>query len=672
MLTKFMFDTTFLEKSSFDFVVISDTHYMRIPPGTRLEFENHGKQGARSKAALQMAASVESAFVLHLGDKCQAYPGTEQFYTAMDEAIVQMGECGFKKLYHVAGNQDIGDKHDPTMPTKHTSQELLDWYHSKFGPSWYSFAHQDCVFVVLNSMILNASLPDAAKQQEWLEGELPKHKGKRIFLFLHIPLYLWNTTEASLGHYENIDEPARGWLLKLISEYSMQAVLSGHVHFSFFDHFEKTRVFVMCSTSFTRTGYSYVMPSAPPPQRGRDDTPKLGFYLYRVFPNRTDIHFIRTSGSEAPPSKKLLVTKVLSSYTTSALGITFRSPLTPTTEIPISWPSSIRERIRNDYPLLLCLEMGVKHARVPASDVLDSFHRERGNIFRREGAELTAMVLWPDKTTLSALLLQKNHFDRLELQLTQQFFPDSECLKELKSLRQQYQGPVALSVIQSGIREGGKGFPQHRLGYHASELKPLNEILEKAGIEIDQAIVRINSNELPHEVIQNVPSHLSKIKSFDFLVELCSTDEVRNMNHAGEAFFCASFRENSHVFFDPLTDLDRSMTVTYGILDSLSNPRAVSHVLRHLNTILSNFKNKSEARLEVKDSENLRMIRAATKNQWCQLILPMSDKDNKLDLSTLLTDKASVRWMDLIHGNSEASSSPGLICFRGPVLLCSA
>lgn len=668
-----LFCTDFLEPSLLDFIVISDTHYMKVPDGSRLEFANHAKQGARTGAVLGLAASLRealgAAFVLHLGDKCQAYAGTEAFRRTMAEAVAQMKGAGLADMHHVAGNQDMGDKPDPTMPTESIAQEKLDWYHANFGCSWYSFTHGQLAFVVLNSMLLNAPLADSATQMHWLEHELPRHQGKRIFLFLHIPLYLWDEREMSLGHYENIDEPARGRILNLIRAHEVEAVLSGHVHFSFFDHIGRARFMVLCSPSFTRTGFPYLFPSAPPPMRGRDDTPKMGFYLFRVFPERHDIHFIRTQGAEAlpDPSTQYLLTRVSSGYDDSPLGITFRGPLTPFAEIPISWPASVREKVRNDYPLMLSLEMGVKHARLPASDWLDPFHRRRIGILRKEGVAATAMLLWPNRQALDDLLSWRGDFDQLEIQNTGAVVPDAAFLDDLKKIRQRYRGPLALSVIQSRIRISGKGFPQHRLGYLPDELEALNQALAAADIAVDRVLCRLPFGEPAWEFVRSVPEAMSHIRNVDFIAELRSTDDVVNATHAAESFLSVrlrGFSGRSRVFFDPLNDMDRSMDDIHGLLDTLCNPRPVFHVLRALNTVLAGFDRRLETELQVADQ--VRIIAAHSGKRWCKVVLPATVAPAPRLNPASISCGEKCRYIDLSSGTVRTGTAE--ISVFGPLL----
>ena len=110
-----MFDTNFLPRAKSEFVVISDTHYMLET--RKVEFESRRKQSARAGRALQLMGTLDSDFVVHMGDVVQEYPETERYHQAIREAHQQIEESGLKP-YHVAGNQDIGDKPDPTMATR--------------------------------------------------------------------------------------------------------------------------------------------------------------------------------------------------------------------------------------------------------------------------------------------------------------------------------------------------------------------------------------------------------------------------------------------------------------------------------------------------------------------------------------------------------------------------
>ncbi|MCB0108398.1 MAG: metallophosphoesterase, partial [Caldilineaceae bacterium] len=217
-----MFDRSALPPALLEFVVIADTHYMIDPTGKQVEFNSRRRQTARTEYALQQVAALMAhetePLIIHMGDIMQEFPEQPDFAQARTEALAQMARLGVKPRF-VAGNHDVGDKPDPTMPASWVTPAFLADYHARFGRSWYSWEQAGLHFVVLNSQIMNSALPEVAEQAAWLEADLAAHAGERIFLFLHLPPFLCAADEPDLGHYDNLGEPARGWLLQLIEHY---------------------------------------------------------------------------------------------------------------------------------------------------------------------------------------------------------------------------------------------------------------------------------------------------------------------------------------------------------------------------------------------------------------------------------------------------------------------
>ena len=380
-----MFDRSFLPPADLEFVVMTDTHYMLDPGAQIVEFESRRRQAARAAHAYPLVRALDTAFVVHLGDLVQEFPESAGFAASLGQALAQITDAAIE-LRQVAGNHDVGDKPDPTMPTDWVTDETLAAYHLRFGASWYSWSDGGCHFVVLNSQIMNGPLPAAREQERWLERDLADHPAMPTFLFMHLAPYLVDEHEQGLGHYDNIDEPARGWLLNLVRTHNVQMVFAGHSHFRFFNRIGNARSFVVPSTAFTRPGFCEVFSSAPPPERGRDDAPKLGFYLLRVRDGRASVHLVRTSGAtnlvDASAPERRLLTRVTNELPGSPLGVTLRHSLAPATEVPIAWQSTVRQPVRNDFPLLACLELGVRHLRVPGRPVESGPARAPGRAAR--------------------------------------------------------------------------------------------------------------------------------------------------------------------------------------------------------------------------------------------------------------------------------------------------
>ncbi|RKU10099.1 hypothetical protein C6502_11105 [Candidatus Poribacteria bacterium] len=622
-----MFHKSFLPKALFEFVIISDSHYMLDPGGASLEFENRRKQSARREVALCMAATLAPAFVVHNGDMVQEYPDNlERFYKSMEESLEQVRACGLEP-YYVVGNHDIGDKPDPTAPASHVSREVLDWYHRRFGKSWYSFDQGDCHLVVLNSQIMNGTLPDAAEQEAWVEKDLAEHAKKRLFVLLHMPPYLFGETEPSMGHYDNLANPARAWLLDLIRVYKVEMLIAGHVHFAFFDHLADTRYAVLASPVFTRPGFSCLFAGSPPPERGRNDVPKFGFYLMRVRSESTDIHFIRTAGVEklSPNAEERLITRVSGTLPHSPLGITLSQPLSTTAEIPRAWPAAIREKVRNDYPLLACMEMGVGYLRVPLTDFLDTFQRRRLEILRKEGVKLNAVIIFSEELDILGSMSQIcPRIDGLEIQMAGTLYPSEKCIEVIKVLQERFGVSIALSSIVCREETSGKQFPRFRLGYTPQEIPPLNQFLVENDVVIDRAICKLDTNQPLCDQIQGIAeiTPLSQISNIDISLEFSATNDQINANLAAEALFLSATMPGSRIYFEPFSDLDRTMDVTHGLLDTLCNPRSASRALQSLNTIMYSRSMKvSEHPLRLGQINDLKALQLSTDTSTYTLLI---------------------------------------------------
>ena len=651
---KINFDKTHLSPAQFECVVIADTHYM-IDVGDRpLEFESRRVQTQRADIALQQVSDIGADFVIHMGDLVQEYPETPDFKRAMVEARDQIRACNISPHY-VAGNHDIGDKTDPTMPTHEATAESLAFFHDLFGPSWYSFDRDDCHLIVLNSQILNSKIPEADDQWEWLETDLEKHKNQRLFLFFHLPLYLWDKNEPGLGHYDNISPPDRDRLFALIEKYGIERLFAAHVHYPFYDKIGKTRYFITPSVSFTRPGFGHLYASAPPPEQGRDDTGKLGFYLLRIRADHTDIHLIRTKGETKRPAHDRLVT-CTSATLSSPIGITLRHPITPIAELPIAYPSVVRQKTRNDQHLLSCIEMGAKFVRFPWRDLRDPFQRTRLEMLCSEGITPIATFLEPRIASLPEHIKANLDFvQNWEIQISDPAQLSDEVCEILNRCAKLAE--LSLCPIIPNERVPGKQHLRTRMGYHLDELKSLNATLQNADIHLQRVICRVPPNESPWTYIQSLNKRkYSNIDHIDVSLELDAQNDCINAHRIAEATFAIVRLLGARLFVDPLTDLDRTMDATHGLLDTLCNPRAPFHALRCLNTLLNSPVHAAiftDPREQIQN--NNRVLYLNNTHRRLALALPAQDI---FDLNTLefSLDTSPVRIYHLCTGETETVS----------------
>lgn len=617
-----MFDRSLIQECIFEFAVISDTHFMLdVAPEAQIEFESRRMQTARIAYALEKLAKLKPEFTLHLGDLVQTFPECPDFPISLKQALNQLTHHGIV-VHHLPGNHDVGDKPDPTMPTHAVNQQSLSIYHEMVGHSWQSFDYKDCHFVLLNSQIMNTNLPESETQHHWLQRDLHTHRNKRIFVFTHLPPYLMFPDEPGLGHYDNIDQPDRSWLLDLLSEFKVELLVSGHVHYCFFDHIQTTRFYTAPSPAFTRPGFGHLFCSNAPPDQGRDDHDKLGFYLFRVMHDRVDTHLIRTNGNTIHPSSIRsegsqiskrqfafphqeasslvtvastddeglhIITRTSQSLPHSPVGLTLESPLAGTTWVPLAWPSAIRQPIRNDYPILSIQELGCRQIRVPLTDLEDPLQNRRLQILRSEGVRIIATCFdsmipaLSDQTTrlekqIDGLHIQFPLQDSLNNLLAQ--------LSKLSSLTVAF--PVSICPLITGDVHKGKQHRRTRIGFNAHELFDFNKLLYQNNLHFDRACCSLSSGTSLWDFAQQFHSTqpLSQIGGLDLLLRFDSSDDVTLARYLAETLFALPLLPNTQLFMEPLVDLDRTMDVTHGLLDTLYNPRGTFHLVRYMNSLL--------------------------------------------------------------------------------------
>jgi hypothetical protein len=665
-----------LPAADFEFVVLADTHYMIDPGDGPVEFSSRRLQTERAASAWEQVASLECPHVFHLGDLVQEFPGTGDFSRAMTSAIEQFSQLGLSPHF-VAGNHDVGDKPDPTMPTRPVTAESLDDFHRILGPSWYSLDLGPLHVVVLNSQIMNTDLPEADAQRRWAEQDLADHSGRRLVVMLHLPPYLDVPGEPGLGHYDNIAEPDRSWLTGLLSTHEIELLLAAHVHFRFFDRIGPTRFLVLGSTSFTRPGFCHLFNSAPPPDHGRDDAPKLGFLLARVRDEGIDLHWLRTGGrtldDRSPDSRwHTLVTRTPAMLPRSPLGLTLAHPLSTRTEIPRAWPSAIRQRVRNDYPTLACLELGARAVRVPAGDLDDPFLAGRLEILRNERVDIIATALW-DETLAVGELVERHEAtaDSWEWQLPGMDLPAAPQLDVLRQL-QDAGVSQSLSAVVPGEPVPGKQHPRTRTGFRIEDLEELDRMLAEAGVGLDRVACRLPSGWLSVDVLSGIRrvDGLEAIRGVDWQLELDDQDDLESAKWAVMSLMATAGVDNSRLFVGPLVDMDRTMDVCNGLLDSLCNPRPVFHALGCLNTVLSA---EQVTRLEWSESESVIVGESDT----MMLVVPRTPSDGDglpVGIEAWTQKTGRFRLYDLLEGLVTESGREDLVGCLGsgwsrPVLL---
>ncbi|OED38917.1 hypothetical protein AB833_17965 [Chromatiales bacterium (ex Bugula neritina AB1)] len=365
-----------MDKPLFSFGIITDTH-IRAPQGDLSSpYPVNERANARARYAAALLQAQKPEFVIHLGDMVHPLPGMPVYNVACDEALSIFSKL--PKLHFVAGNHDIGDKPMPGSPAAGIDNTAMSLYTGKFGPQWYSFEHKNCCIVVINSSLINTGIEAEHQQFQWLQQELEANSQKRIILFSHYPPYLHDTKEQE--HYDNIAEPGRHSLLKLVSQYNIELVFSGHVHQFFFNQLGGTTFYTLPPTSFTRQDYAEIFNTMPATEFGRDDHGKYSVAIVEVYASGHRLRLLPTEGKEISQDQKPLPESLYRKRpTTKKLAVSLRHIWHQSIDLPYNGPMEefSRKRVRNDYTLLRLLQTGIDQVRVPIHDLLEDSSRQR-------------------------------------------------------------------------------------------------------------------------------------------------------------------------------------------------------------------------------------------------------------------------------------------------------
>ena len=621
------YDRSFLPQAQFEFVVLGDTHFILDPEPYAVEFDSVRAWPQRGAWAWRCVASLDADFVVHLGDLTEENAARPQQAESRRQACEQFEQYAIRP-HHVAGNMDIGDKPDATMWTEWVTPVSLALFHDQFGRSWYSFDHRDMHFIVLNSQIMNGPLPDAQEQLSWLEVDLSVHEGRRMVIFMHMPPFFVEENEPDTGFYNSINEPMRSRLTALMRQYRVECLFTGHTHFRAFNRIDETRFYVAPSTTTSRAGFYEAFSVAPPPEQGRNDQAKLGFFLIRVYDEAVRVHLVRTGAQIESVAGEQGWSRLLFRSTLdlprSAVGVFLRTPLTSQSAGALAWPSVLRQRVRDDHPLLALLEAGVQHVRLPVADLDDDLQSTRLRLLRAEGVAITAFWLWSDRLALAeSVARHADAIDMLELQIPGTLFPEQQILHHLISCREASGTRVVLTPIISREAAQGKYHPRTRFGYRPEELVELDQHLGEFNVDLDRVLCHIDPDIAPWDALVEMAAYrgVSHIAEFDYVIRLPGIDDRGHIRYVAEALFAATLQPGSRLFFDPLVDLDRTNDLNHGLLDRLSNPRPAYRVMQCLNTVL--FSEVADYRplpVQSNDRDRILSIESSTQQHW--LILP--------------------------------------------------
>jgi 3',5'-cyclic AMP phosphodiesterase CpdA len=566
---------------------------------------------ARTRRVIAELNRLEPSFVVHLGDIVNPVPELPTYGDAAGHFKTLTKELK-PPLHVIPGNHDVGDKPVSWMPAGTVSDANLALYERHFGRHFYSFDFSDLHLVVINSPVINSGLAVEAEQAAWLEADLAANRDKRTFLFTHYPPYVSDPAES--GSYDNIDEPGRSWLLGLIEEYRPEAVFCGHVHNFWYDVYGKTEVYLLPSTAFVRHDYSEFFRVEPGDQFGRNDEPKLGYFVVRVYETGHVAENIRTYGRTLAPGERLAAPEgagLTPVHTKESallnVGVDMRHPWAEEMEIAPSGALDEFERkiARNDYPVLALWEMGLRRMRVPIQDLLNPRTRRRmeilqaaGHLFQVYGYGL------PADEARSTLAEYRHLVDRLELVID--WGRADELLAELRAVKEATGLALFLSRVnrKDGARLHGTRF-NHLIshGFTPAERDDLAALQDRAGGLFDGFLVSARREEAPWtaaakaaELAADLSSRICLyLKSTEASPAQAYLDDASNAARVAEGLLAGIAHDGIDVVLDSFTDSDRGYFARTGLVDRRYNPRLAGRVVSHLLGLLDLGERRWEA-----------------------------------------------------------------------------
>lgn len=537
----------------FTFAVVADSHFHPDgrPPSAVWASDAHFNDRNRVVAALLRRA--DPAFVVHLGDVPHPVPGLAAHAEAL--AVATEIYAGLP-LHVVPGNHDVGDKPHAWLPAPGVDAAKHAVFSAHWGPPWRSFDHDGVHFVLVDTPVLNSGLPLEAEQWAWLEADLAAARGKRVFAFLHYPLYLASPDEPV--HYDNLAEPARSRLLTLLA--GAEAVFAGHAHHFFWNRHGDTDLYVAPATSFVRPGFSELAKVGPAGEFGRDDVGRLGFFFVHVDDRGHRLEVVRTGGAvEVPdPAPELAPGHP---QPRCPLGVTLRHAWDALFDVPCdNLDPFVRKEARDDLVLQAVWDLGVTTLRLPLDDLRRDRTRARVAALRARGQRFVFFCAGlPD---WDLLIRHRDLVDAVEVIYARHLPLDV---------------PVgAPPVFRAALGRRGEG---PRDDVYFSHF-PMPGYLPGDPDVPEGAVFRV-----PGDVGTGVAAARGGIA----LVELpragesvAFTDDLAVARRVAEAFVAAKANPDVPVLLDGFVDHDRGYFPRHGLVDRRRDPRAAFWVLRHL------------------------------------------------------------------------------------------
>jgi 3',5'-cyclic AMP phosphodiesterase CpdA len=658
--------------------IISDTHVNEGENETASPYGCNKFANPRFRYVVRDLNARKPDFTFHLGDMLNPVPELDTVAEAF--ACYKKIESELESdIYYLAGNHDVGDKPSTWAPVPIVQTKYLAQYRSNFGKDYYSIDKENCRFVVINSSLINSGLIDEREQDKWISETLERSKndGVRVFIMIHYGPFIGHVNEQ--GSYDNIDNPGRSRLLKLLDDYKVEALYSGHVHNYFYNNYAGTHMYTVPATSFVRLDYSELFKIKPKDgYNGRDDTGKLGYFITRIYENGHTNELVRTAGQpigENEAYAQPIKISFANRYAGSDVSI----------GIEMSPEGLIKHRIRsnasvnpfgwryahNDYPLLSLVEIGISKLRIPFNALINRDVVNRLNTLRKLGFTYT-IYLEGDLTSadFEILLRNKELINELEVITTISKIP--ALINTITEFKSKLANPRSIRFLFNVLRDfspdqivGSKVSHTISYGFTADDEQDIRELVRAKALDtvFHGLVFRIpRAKDLLPEI--RTIGRLSKDFKLRNQVHLvlhgqktpdnCQDDKA-NANRIVEAGLMAIAADGVDLILDTFEDVDRGYYVRNGLVDRLYNPRLAGKALKSLISVTIG---RSDDYLNVskKNIDGGSLVSVETLQGPIHLLLPNSGSTVRLE--DIPPPKVNTQYsiVDLSTGNISAST----------------
>lgn len=590
-------------KPLFSFAVVADTHVNERDDTSSSPYETNRAANDRARHVFRDIAAMEPqpAFVLHLGDIVHPVPSVPTFHEAVAQfkAIAAQASA---PLHVLPGNHDVGDKKVEWMPADQVCDDYLRIYREAFGPDYYAFDHGPVRFIAVNSLLLNSGLPDEQRQREWLEQQVAECAGRRVFLFMHYPPYIH--TEGERSSYDNVDEPARSWLLGVMRQPQVEAVFAGHVHNFWYDRVGNADFYLLPSTAFLRHDFTEFYRIAPGPEFGRGDLEKFGYFVVDVYADGHVAYSVRTHGQKAAagspataPAPVHLSHPKVSRF--EQVGVELRHPWAETMQVSATGGVQEfgRKWARNDYPLLALWEMGARLSKVPDVDVSEAEPRRRMELMARMGHRYIVTCLGRPRVDLTPEAMRAAGIDAIEVNTTLATFERQQGA--LREWRQATGTQVYFAKIHTfdDSHYDGKHFSHFvKAGLTLDELERSVDLV-RAAVQagaIDGVTVRVEPEEDLPQAAERIARFtqqagaqvLASLKTSGPNLATERADDRAFVQRVAQAMLLSRTAPRVRFVFDTFMDVDRGYYPRHGFIDRRFDPRPAARAFTTLASLL--------------------------------------------------------------------------------------